>query len=94
MNYKFIPSNQFEKDVKKLQKNIKKDLLALYNELMKNPLIGTSLGNNCYKIRVTNSSLNQGKSSGFRTITLVKIENDRDSISDLELKNIIETLNN
>ena len=94
MNYKFIPSNQFEKDVKKLQKNIKKDLLALYSELMKNPLIGTSLGNNCYKIRVTNSSLNQGKSSGFRTITLVKIENDRDSISDLELKNIIETLNN
>jgi mRNA-degrading endonuclease RelE of RelBE toxin-antitoxin system len=107
MSYKIIPSDTFEKDVKKLAKRfkqLKKDLISLYEELQKEPFSGTSLGNNCYKIRVPNSSIPTGKSGGFRTISLVKIEaekillltiyskTEKENISDSELKELLENL--
>jgi len=98
-------SETFEKELKKLAKKYKKivkDLIKFKKEIIKNPTLGTPLGNNCYKIRVANSSIPTGKSGGFRIITLVKIEKEKitlltiysktekENISDEELKEIIK----
>ncbi len=60
--------------------------------------MGTPLGNDCYKIRMTISSKGKGKSGGARVITYVKIietsifllsiydKADAANISDKELK--------
>ena len=55
MNYKIIPSEEFKKNTKVLQKkyrSIKEDIESLAQELLSNPFIGTELGNNTYKIRI------------------------------------------
>jgi len=107
MSYKVIPSETFEKDVKKLNKKYKKiksDLQSFLKELQKNPTIGTPLGNNCYKVRVANSSIPTGKSGGFRIITLIKVEkekiflltiyskSDKENITDNELRDILSSI--
>ena len=61
----------FVKEIKKLKKrykNISDDLKWLQNKLLQNPKSGIKLSNNCYKIRVANSSIPTGKSGGFRVI--------------------------
>jgi mRNA-degrading endonuclease RelE of RelBE toxin-antitoxin system len=66
----------FEKDLKKLAKkynSLKLDLRALLNELKTNPNQGTSLGRNCYKIRLAITSKGKGKSGGARIITHIVI---------------------
>ena len=95
---------RFEKELKRLAKKYKKiadDLTLFKQEILKNPVMGISLGNHCYKIRVPNSSVPTGKSGGFRIITLVKVEkekiilltiyskSDKEDISDDELKDIL-----
>ena len=107
MSYKVIPSETFEKDVKKLNKKYKKiksDLQSFLKELQKNPTMGTPLGNNCYKVRVANSSIPTGKSGGFRIITLIKVEkekiflltiyskSDKENITDNELRDILSSI--
>ena len=104
MNYKIIPSDEFKKNIKSLEKkyrNIKQDIELFGNELSKNPLMGTELGNNTYKVRIKNSDNNKGKSAGYRIITYVVDENykiylvtiysksEQDSIIDIELKALI-----
>jgi mRNA-degrading endonuclease RelE of RelBE toxin-antitoxin system len=77
MSYKIVALNRFQKDVKKLKKRfpkIKNDLILLMNELQTNHRAGISLGENIFKIRVANSSIPTGKSSGFRVITYYKID--------------------
>lgn len=71
MNLQIKVLENFAKEVKKLSKkykNISQDLKTLQIELSQNPTCGISLGNNCYKIRVANSSIPTGKSGGFRVI--------------------------
>ena len=71
MSYKIYALNQFKKDVKRLQKRykyIKDDLKTLNKILQNNPKEGIRLFSNVYKIRVQNSSINKGKSGGFRVI--------------------------
>lgn len=51
--------------------------------LIKDPLTGTPLGKNCYKIRFKIKSKNQGKSGGASVITFVKIENKRITLLDI-----------
>ncbi len=107
MNYRIIPSDEFKKNVKTLKKkyrNIKQDLELLASELLKNPLIGTELGKNTYKIRIKNRDNNKGKSAGYRIITyvvdkdskifLVSIysKSEKDNILDAELEELIENL--
>jgi len=104
MSYKIIPSDDFENNVKKLAKKFKKldqDLSRLLQQLEQDPTKGTPLGNNCYKIRIPNSSIPTGKSGGFRVITLIKVEKDKivlltiysktekNTITDRELEAII-----
>lgn len=100
------PSPRFIKDAKTLAKKYKKlsnDLEFLQKTLLENPLSGTALGNNIFKIRIPNSSIPIGKSGGFRVITYYLSEeilflltiyskSDRESISSSEIDSIIETL--
>ena len=79
----------------------------MIEELENNPRKGTSLGNHCFKIRLSVASKGRGKSGGARVITHFYIENDtvfllaiydkgqRTDISDEEIKDLmteIETI--
>ncbi|MBL7105927.1 MAG: hypothetical protein ISS18_16500 [Bacteroidales bacterium] len=75
MNYNVVVTDNFKKEVKRLQKkhpSIKSDVKHLIDILEKKPLSGTPLGKNCYKIRFTITSKGRGKRSGGRVITYVK----------------------
>ncbi|MEI9956457.1 MAG: type II toxin-antitoxin system RelE/ParE family toxin [Ferruginibacter sp.] len=107
MNSEFVikTTGSFDKSVKKLLKkypSFVQDLKQLRTVLLKNPVSGISLGNDCYKLRLRISSKNTGKSGGARVITYVKIEKkqitlldiydkaDKDSISEKELAALIK----
>ena len=107
MNYNILLIPQFEKDIKRLSKKfklIKKDLKKLIDELKENPIQGKSLGDNIYKIRLSNSSIPTGKSGGFRVITYLLDEQNniyllsiysktqQESITDIQLKELIDTI--
>lgn len=98
-NVRTIP--EFERSFKKLWKkypSLKADLAKLISVLEHNPLIGTSLGNDFYKIRIIIASKGKGKSGGGRIITCVQIiqntvylaniydKSDKATITDTELK--------
>jgi mRNA-degrading endonuclease RelE of RelBE toxin-antitoxin system len=79
MNYKvrFIP--KFEKELKRLAKkypSLKNEYVELVQSLKKEPEQGISLGNNCYKIRLSIQSKGKGKSGGARVITYVTIHHN------------------
>jgi mRNA-degrading endonuclease RelE of RelBE toxin-antitoxin system len=102
---KIVPTPEFVKQVKKLAKSYKSisgDLESLKTELLQNPRSGTELGNNCFKIRLPNSSIPTGKSGGFRIITyyidnmgivrllLIYAKTQRESVSDREIQEVIQ----
>jgi mRNA-degrading endonuclease RelE of RelBE toxin-antitoxin system len=108
MSYNIQATQRFKKELKQLAKKYKKvkiDYKNLLDSLENNPKLGTSLGNDCYKIRIPNSSVPTGKSGGFRVITLVKIKKDtiilltiysktdKDTITNEELNSILLNLN-
>jgi mRNA-degrading endonuclease RelE of RelBE toxin-antitoxin system len=79
MSYNVIAVPTFRKELKKLAKkyySLKTDLAVLFESLEKNPLQGTSLGRNCYKIRLAISSKGKGKSGGSRVITNIVIADE------------------
>jgi mRNA-degrading endonuclease RelE of RelBE toxin-antitoxin system len=97
MSYSIILTPFFEKEYKKLLKkyaSLTKDFQKVISDLKENPKTGESIGNNCYKIRMSISSKNKGKSGGARIITHVKfIDNELFLISiydKSELSNIAE----
>ncbi len=107
MNYKIEYIDTFEKQLRKLLKkypSLKNDLSDLVASLKSNPLQGTSLGNDFYKIRLAITSKSKGKSGGARVIVSVKItrqvvyfaaifdKSDQASISDKELKWLSEMI--
>jgi hypothetical protein len=73
------------------------ELTVLFESLEENPTQGTSLGRNCYKIRLAISSKGKGKSIGARLITnfviadetvyLLSIydKSDKENLTDKEL---------
>ncbi|WP_371199227.1 hypothetical protein [Flammeovirga sp. OC4] len=74
MSYNVAVIPNFKKELKKLAKkypSIKEDFAKLIEKLEVDPEYGTSLGNNCYKIRMAISSKGKGKSGGSRVITYV-----------------------
>jgi mRNA-degrading endonuclease RelE of RelBE toxin-antitoxin system len=94
MSYKIQILDTAKKDVKKLIKKypkIKDDLLDLTNKLEENPFVGIHIGKNFYKIRMKNSSINKGKSGGFRVIYFVVID-EKILILKIYSKNEIENL--
>ena len=107
MNFEVIATEPFERKIRKLSKkykSLKEDLLPIISTLEQNPTMGTSIGKECFKIRVAISSKGKGKSGGGRLITLVRIVNkkvflldlydkaDQENISDKMLINLISFL--
>ncbi|MCP9766153.1 type II toxin-antitoxin system RelE/ParE family toxin [Lacihabitans soyangensis] len=108
MNYKIVPTKDFQKDFKELYKkykSLKLDILNLAKLIRENPSLGTPLGKNFFKIRMAIGSKSGGKSGGARVITCVKIlketvflvsiydKSESDYIPDEELNRRLEGLN-
>jgi len=74
MNYKVLSIAYFDKQLKRLAKKYP-SLKSEYSELVKKsssePIQGTPIGNDCYKIRLAIASKGKGKSGGARVITYV-----------------------
>jgi mRNA-degrading endonuclease RelE of RelBE toxin-antitoxin system len=100
-------ANRFKKDVKKLlkkNKRLRQDIDDLIQELLLNPSFGTSLGNNCYKIRLKDSSSTKGKRGGYRVITYLLEKNKKiilltiysksakSTVTDEEIRGILQEL--
>jgi len=63
MSYKIISLSFFKKGAKKLNKkfpSFQQDLKDFGKELLENSTIGTSLGNDCYKVRLAIKSKGKG----------------------------------
>ena len=107
MNYEVLTISVFEKQSKKLKKkyvSLKEDLLKLVLLLKTNPEFGTSIGKNCFKIRLAITSKNKGKSGGARVVTNFVIsdnkiylltiydKSERDNITDAELDELLSSV--
>lgn len=107
MNYSIKTIPNFDKQLKKLVKkypSFKGEFLLFIKSLYDNPLQGTSLGNQCYKIRLAIQSKGKGKSGGARIISHVVIKEDTvylisiydksdiENIIDFELKKLIQEI--
>ncbi|SHM97806.1 type II toxin-antitoxin system RelE/ParE family toxin [Mucilaginibacter sp. OK098] len=76
MSYKVKITPKFEKELKRLAKkypSIRIEYPELVNSLKENPTQGVSIGNNCYKIRLSITSKGKGKSGGARVIACLQI---------------------
>ncbi len=79
MSYKVETTEDFNKEAKSLIKkypSLKTELKELYIELLENPSIGTPLGKNVFKIRLSIASKNKGKPGGAKVIIFIKIINE------------------
>ena len=95
MSYKLIAVPTFRKEVKNLAKkylSLKSDLTVLFESLEENPIQGTSLGKNCYKIRLAISSKGKGKSKGARIITHIFIAEETVYLLSIYDKSVKENL--
>lgn len=107
MNFKVKTIPYFDRQIKKLAKkfpSLKQEYGSLLDSLEKNPMQGTPLGNNCFKIRMAIASKGKGKSGGARIITCVVVhytavylldiydKSEQDSISDKELKALVKEI--
>lgn len=107
MSFKVETIPYFDKRAKKLSKkfpSLKVELFQLLQTLTEKPDSGTSLGNNCYKIRLSIASKGKGKSGGARVITYVYYsettvflldifdKSEQSSISDKELKELVKQI--
>ena len=74
-----IVVSSFRRAAKPLLKkypSLKAEIEALIDLLEVDPVQGTFLGRNCYKIRIAISSKGKGKSGGARVITYFQIVED------------------
>jgi hypothetical protein len=105
MSYKVKTIKVFERQAKRLIKkyaSLKSEIFDLIEVLKENPELGISIGNECFKIRLSIASKNKGKSGGARIITHFKIDEDsvflltiydkseKANITDNELKELLE----
>jgi hypothetical protein len=96
---------EFKREYKRLAKkyvSLNTDMQELVTALQENPILGTPLGDNAYKIRLAISSKNKGKSGGARVITYFITEanelyllsifdkSEQDNISNKTLKQLIK----
>ena len=107
MSYEIIATPRFRRDIKKLAKkylSLKNEYAQLIDQLSENPELGTSLGNNCYKIRLSIASKGKGKSGGARVIIHIVIKDsqvflltiydksEKENITDKELAELLGQL--
>ena len=82
MSSKIVATPNFQREAKKLKKkyhSLKKELKELVESLENNPVQGTLIRENVYKIRLSIKSKGKGKSGGARVITYLKIEKTEDN---------------
>ncbi len=107
MNYKVKTIDVFEKQAKRLIKkytSLKKELLELVQELKEDPKQGTTIGKNCFKIRIAIASKGKGKSGGARvianfvvtdaTVYLLSIydKSEKENLTDKELDELLRSI--
>lgn len=105
MSYKVEITDNFKKEAKRLIKkypSLRAEIAALGEQLAENPGIGTPLGDEVFKIRISIASKQKGKSGGARIISFVKIiaetvfllsiysKGEKDTISDKEIKELLK----
>ncbi len=105
MSYKVKTIKVFERQAKRLIKkytSLKSEIFDLIEVLKENPELGTSIGDECFKIRLSIASKNKGKSGGARVITHFMVAEDavylltiydkseKENITDKELKELLE----
>ncbi len=105
MNYRVEVSDNFRREAKRLVKkypSLKTELADLFKNLETNPRMGTPLGHEIYKIRLSIASKNKGKSGGARALSFVNInqnsvllfaiysKGETDSLSDKQIKELIK----
>ena len=106
MSYIILPTNRFEKELKRLVKkfpSLRAEYSQLILTLLKDPKTGTWIGNNCYKIRLAIESKGKGKRGGARVITYLYLENeivyllaiyDKSEKEDLKSNQLVELIQN
>jgi mRNA-degrading endonuclease RelE of RelBE toxin-antitoxin system len=107
MSYKVETIDSFRKEAKKLIKkypSLKQELAELGTQLSTNPITGTPLGKDCYKIRLAIQSKGKGKSGVARIITHFYIKaktvyllsiydkSDKENISDSEISDLLQDI--
>ncbi|MFB9845466.1 type II toxin-antitoxin system RelE/ParE family toxin [Mucilaginibacter ginsenosidivorans] len=105
MSYNVISIQPFDRQLKQLAKkypSLKKEYGDLLDSLEQNPVQGTPLGKNCYKIRISIASKGKGKSGGARVITNVLVneqtvflliiydKSEKENITAKELEELLE----
>lgn len=86
MAFEVIATEPFERKYKRLAKKYKSlpnALAPIIEQLSENPILGTSIGKDCYKIRISIASKAAGKSAGARLITYVRFVNNRVFLMDI-----------
>ncbi|TZF82515.1 hypothetical protein FW774_13470 [Pedobacter sp. BS3] len=89
-----VPTDDFVKELKRIakkQKSILSDIAKLSAQLKKNPTMGIELGHNFYKIRMSISGNNKGKSGGARVITYVILDQGTVLLTEIYLKTEYDT---
>ena len=113
MSYRIKTIPPFDKDFKRLHKRYRsliEDFKKLIEELQKNPLMGTDLGQGVHKVRLAIKSKGGGKRGGARVITytdvIIEIEEgtiyflalydkaDQETISDKAIRALLKEISN
>ncbi len=66
-----VVAPEFKRDIKPLAKkylSLKQSVDNLHKELIENPYLGVSYGNDIFKVRLADKSKGTGKSGGFRVV--------------------------
>ena len=107
MSFNIQATSLFDRQIKRLVKkfpSLKNEYAQLVASLKENPEQGTSLGNNCYKIRLSIASKGKGKSGGARVITHLQVtdknvfllsiydKSEQDNISDKDINNLLDLI--
>jgi mRNA-degrading endonuclease RelE of RelBE toxin-antitoxin system len=95
MSYDIRVTDNFKREVKKLFKkypSLKVDISNIIHSLETDPIQGSPLGKDCYKVRMAISSKGKGKSGGSRIITCVKIVNRTAFLLSIYDKSLKESL--
>ncbi|CAG5068897.1 hypothetical protein DYBT9623_01629 [Dyadobacter sp. CECT 9623] len=100
-------THEFQREYKRLSRkysSLESDIKGLVETLLTNPMAGTPLGSQLFKIRWPVTSKGKGKSGGVRVITYFKVINnelylldiydksERETISIKELRSIIQSI--
>jgi len=95
MSFNVKTISVFDRQAKRLVKkfpSLKKEIQELIKELKQEPEKGTSIGNDCYKIRLGIASKGKGKSGGARVIVHVIFKDDTVYLLSIFDKSDIENL--